>query len=340
MSTIPRFINVDDVDSEIQYTGPWFPDEGSQDSLGHNGPTYRSTLHGTKSDASLSFAFNGTQFRVVGSINIRNDSGVVDPTWQCFIDDINIDPIPPSPDPENNWIFCEQDTLLDGPHTITVNVTVLKNQTFWIDKIQYVPSPNVSLDQAVIVVDNSDPQLQYGPGWRVWYYANITTMTGSTFTFNFIGVSLGWYGPLIPDFPLVSSPATYSIDGQIPISFLLTGVPASTPAANNHKFFETTQLTPGPHTLEVVYEGTDSTPLTLDYLLIQNGTLPSTTTSVSSHANSASAPVGAIAGGVIGGLALIVLVILGFLLLRRHQKRAAQSKAKWHRHQNPGPGLG
>ncbi|KAF8802798.1 hypothetical protein BYT27DRAFT_7111408 [Phlegmacium glaucopus] len=335
MSTTPRFIIVDDFKSEIQYTGPWFPDAGSEYSLGSNGPPYKDTLHGTKSDASLSLTFSGTQFKVVGSINIRNDSGVVDPTWQCFIDDISIDPIPPSPDPENNWIFCEQDALLDGPHIITVDVTVLKNQTFWFDRIQYVPSPSVSLDKAAIVVDSSDPQLQYGQGWQVWYYANITTVAGSTFTFNFIGVSLSWHGPLIPGFPLGSSPATYSIDGQTPISFLLKGIPADTPITNNQKFFETAQYTAGPHTLRVVYEGTNSTPLTLDYLIIQNDTLSSTTTSVPSHATSSttgngasgtSTPVGAIAGGVIGGLVLIVLAILGFLLLRRNQKRAAQEK--------------
>ncbi|KAF8805440.1 hypothetical protein BYT27DRAFT_7085298 [Phlegmacium glaucopus] len=367
-AALPRVINVDDVDSKIQYTGPWFLDEGSQNSLGHNGPPYLGTLHGTNSSASLSFAFNGTLFRVHGTINIRNDSGVVDPTWQCFIDNISINPIPPSPDPQNNWIFCEEDTLLDGPHIITVNVTVLKSQTFWIDKIQYLPSPSVPLDQAAIVVDSGDPQLQYGQGWQVWYYANTTTVTGSTFTYNFIGVSLSWYGPLIPGFPVGSSSVTYSIDGQTPTSFLLQGVSADTPTTNNQKFFETAQYPAGPHTLKVVYEGINSTPLTLDYLIVQNGTLPSTTTSVSSHATSSTtgsvtsstattgngtvigtssastpvkgSPTGAIVGGVIGGLALIVLTILGFLLLRQRQKRATQEQAREHWHQNPGPGLG
>jgi hypothetical protein len=51
---------VDDVDSQIQYTGPWFPDQGgSQDSVGNFGPPYQNTLHGTNSSASLSFPFHG-----------------------------------------------------------------------------------------------------------------------------------------------------------------------------------------------------------------------------------------------------------------------------------------
>jgi hypothetical protein len=53
---------VDDVDSQIQYTGPWFPDQGSQDSVGNFGPPYQSTMHGTISNASLSFAFHGEHY--------------------------------------------------------------------------------------------------------------------------------------------------------------------------------------------------------------------------------------------------------------------------------------
>ena len=56
---------MDDVDSQIQYTGPWFPDQGSQDSVGNFGPPYLSTMHGTKSNASLSFAFQGVSFSLV-----------------------------------------------------------------------------------------------------------------------------------------------------------------------------------------------------------------------------------------------------------------------------------
>ena len=59
-AAVPRFIVVDDVDtSSIQYTGPWYPDQGSQDSVGNFGPPYRSTLHGANANASLAFAFNG-----------------------------------------------------------------------------------------------------------------------------------------------------------------------------------------------------------------------------------------------------------------------------------------
>ena len=151
-----------------------------------------------------------------------------------------------------------------------------------------------------------------------------------------LGVSLSWYGYIPVELPFTPSSATYSIDGETPINFRLNGLPVnSTSTVYNQKFFETAQLSPTSHTLKVVYEGSNSTPLTLDYLIIQNGT---STTSISSLPTSTgntvsatstpkgSVPVGAIVGGVIGGLALVVFAILGFLLLRRRQKRDAQER--------------
>ena len=55
-----RWVVADDTDTDITYTGPWFQDQGSQDTKGNFGPTYNSTLHGANANtASLSFAFNG-----------------------------------------------------------------------------------------------------------------------------------------------------------------------------------------------------------------------------------------------------------------------------------------
>ena len=160
------------------------------------------------------------------------------------------------------------------------------------------------------------------------------------------GTSLSWYGFIPVELPKGSSPATYSIDGQTPVNFLLKGlVITATTTIYNQKFFETAQLTPGSHTLKAVFEGNNSTPLTITYLIIQNGTVSSTstsstTTSVSSPATSSipgsvvsgtsvvgsSTPVGEVVGGVIGGLALIFFVILGVFFLHRRHKRAKQEQ--------------
>lgn len=116
---------------------------------------------------------------------------MLDPTWECFVDDITIGATAPFAFAENNWVFCNQDSLVDGPHVLTVNATVLKNQTFWFDDIQYVPSASVPLGQAAIMVDNLDPQLQYGAGWQaLGNSANMTTVPGSIFTYDFIGMQM------------------------------------------------------------------------------------------------------------------------------------------------------
>lgn len=114
---------------------------------------------------------------------------MLDPTWDCFVDDISIGPTDPFPYAENNWVFCNHPNLVDGPHILTVNATVMKNQTFWFDNIQYSPSAGVPLDKAAIIVDSLDSQLQYGDGWgALGGSANMTTKAGSIFTFDFIGM--------------------------------------------------------------------------------------------------------------------------------------------------------
>lgn len=132
----------------------------------------------------------GTSVKVFGSNNLRNDSGVLDPSWDCFVDNISIGPSTPFQFPENNWVFCSQDKLVDGPHILTVNATVAKEQTFWFDNIQYNPSASVSLEDAAVFVDSLDSQLQYGAGWQaLGSTANMTTQTNSIFTFDFTGAS-------------------------------------------------------------------------------------------------------------------------------------------------------
>lgn len=54
-----RWVIVDDTDPAITYTGPWFPDQGTLNSLGYFGPPYLGTLHGSKSNASFSYSFSG-----------------------------------------------------------------------------------------------------------------------------------------------------------------------------------------------------------------------------------------------------------------------------------------
>lgn len=135
---------------------------------------------------------SGTQFTVLGTSDFSNTSGVVDPALECFIDNNSIDINRPLLVTENNQVVCSHLQLTDGPHVLTVNATILTNQTFWFDDIQYAPSASVPLDQAVIMVDNVDPQLHYMRGWQALpNKTHMTTVPGpSVFIYDFIGMQM------------------------------------------------------------------------------------------------------------------------------------------------------
>jgi len=90
-------------------------------------------------------------------------------------------------------------------------------------------------------------------------------------------VSLAWYGVVPVDAPSTSTTGSYSIDDNESVLFLLQGIQSKTLPQYNQKFFETLLYSAGPHSIVVTYLGnSQTTPLTLDYLIIQNGTFLST----------------------------------------------------------------
>ena len=133
--------------------------------------------------------FSGSLITVMGTSITTNASGTQDPTWECFVDNISIGwKTVLSEYPENNWIFCQNTQLKDGPHVLTVKATVSNQQTFWFDQIQYLPSSDVSLSQATLRIDPTDPAIQYSDGWsELNGIAEMTQTTGSTITFVFSG---------------------------------------------------------------------------------------------------------------------------------------------------------
>ncbi|KAJ3509221.1 hypothetical protein NLJ89_g5333 [Agrocybe chaxingu] len=230
-----------------------------------------------------------------------NDSGIIDPTWECFIDNISIGSTPPSPVSANRWLFCDQLSLLDGPHVLTLNATIRISQTFWFDTIEYVPSPGVSLENKAIGIDSLDPQVlsSFDSRWsNIGNFANMTRQDSE---------SLGWYGFIPTELPHVAAPASFSVDNEEPHNFMIRAIPADSQSVYNQLFFQTDTYPNGRHNLRVLFHGNSTTtPLTLDYLIIQNGTAASTTSGVSpspttsitdSVSGGASSNVGAIVGG-------------------------------------------
>lgn len=145
----------------------------------------------------------------------------------------------------------------------------------------------------------------------------------------FPGVGLSFYGMIPGELPISPSLAAYSIDGGPSTPVALKGLSPGSVTLYNQKFFETPTLPYGLHTLKVTYDGDDgnaSTPLVLDFLLIQNGSIaPNTTTSLPA---STSPPVLVrttkkvnVAGVVCGVLAALVVVLLAAFFFLKHRKQ-------------------
>ena len=273
---------------------------------------------------------SGTEMTVFGTINTRNDSGLIDPSWSCIIDNQSIGVMNPFQFVENNWVLCSTKNLTNSPHTLTVNVNS-KGQSFFFDYLQYDPSnQDDALAGALVQVPRDDPAIKYDADrWEpLGDIATLTRVRGSSMTFDFIGRSVAWYGPIPAEFPIQPSLASYTIDGGPPQSFALKGLGPTEVTAYNQKMFEVDNLPFGTHTLKVTFESDNTTtPLTLGSLLVQNGTV--TTSPASTTTNTPPIAVEAtsksrvnVAGIVCGVLAVLLLgLLLAFVFFRYRRRR-------------------
>ncbi|KDR71807.1 hypothetical protein GALMADRAFT_159207 [Galerina marginata CBS 339.88] len=331
-------ILIDDTNPAIQYSGSWAQETNTRQDSGNNGVPFQNSLHRVDEIASLTYTFRDSNFIIFGSI----ETAPLTPTWQCVLDGT---PSPPSQalytSAGNAAQLCDRDGLSDGLYSITVDVTVPSGgPSFLFDYLEYVPSDDVPLDDAMIELNFSvpDPQIQFVTTgeWFEIFPGHTTSQGGSTFTFNFTGISITWLGFCNNTFPIAPATGTYSIDGQNPVPFILNGsIGQNTDGQFRQAFFDSTQLAAGSHVLEVVYQGTsETTPLTISSLVIQNGTSPltmtPTTTDQSSHPSSNPTTthrfsrIGLIVGCSIGSLLALCLIVALLWFHRRRKLEAAK----------------
>ncbi|KAJ7849350.1 hypothetical protein B0H14DRAFT_2765447 [Mycena olivaceomarginata] len=320
----PRQRVIDDSDPAIQY-GPngWFVADPSTLNGGNFGPIYQDTSHATtSSNSNLTFAFNGTSIKVLGTIMVSIDSNnVTDPTWDCFVDEIKIsNPNPNFKFTENNWVLCEQPQIAAGSHVLTIQVQS-KGRAFYFDYLMYTPPPDASFDTAVLLYPTTDPSVKFGTGWRTFGGENGTNDFGSEVSLAFHGTSVSPYGFVPTELSHNATWATYTIDGGPPVNFTLSGLPS--PQSSTEYFvtlFTTPTIQSGPHSLVITYGGDNQhTPLVIQGFYVTNTTSAS---DLASPSPSPSTPAGAIAGGVIGGLLLLgLLTALAFFCAKRRHRR-------------------
>ncbi|PPQ65171.1 hypothetical protein CVT24_011034 [Panaeolus cyanescens] len=279
-----------------------------------------------------------------------------DPQYECILDGNRIDVPKADFTLRNGFELCKwnQETVQEGTHTIVVNVKS-RGQHFWFDHIMYIPTPSSSHENEVIMVESWDTNIHYSTAdWENLTSWSRMARKGGLLSFHFYGTGVEWSSLRPKEYPGAQTIVLYSFDGNPSTAVVLSGPGSRTHW--NHVVFSVEGLPRGFHTLNVQSLGTEkTTPLSLDSLKIQNGTFPepvdtatpvtvippATTTSgyftttgvrppsTATPANDAvitgpagtgdknSPPIGPIVGGILGGLAIILLFLLGLLYIRR-----------------------
>ncbi|KAK7049993.1 hypothetical protein VNI00_005424 [Paramarasmius palmivorus] len=376
----PRRIVIDDTDARISYEGePWVLDIGSFDNVGIFGAPYNHTSHGTNKDgASLSFTFEVPCYdlREVVSRYLRSSSGDQRQPcvqlqgripfddinalakWACHVDGIQI-PSQPYLQEFNfitDRVLCEKGGLApESLHTLSVEAVIDDpgTQVFWVDRIEYAPLPNASLDNVVLKIDGSDSSLRYSNASGEWAPVGSlgygTNWNDANLSFKFNGTSAALYGfNEGSEYNWRASTGQYRIDNDTqPTAFGIEGSRKDPMKGIQTDFcnvlhFTTPNLDSGLHEMAVTYTGTPQQTggdppewLTIDYLYVTTGdstklnssvttpteALPSQTSN-GTGSSPKKVPVGAIVGGIFGGIAgLALLALSAFFFLRRRKAR-------------------
>lgn len=359
-------VRLDDTDPSIDYSEEgWFSRSDLDVPFGNYGHAYSRTLHGTDNNGNLSFTFAGTAVSLTGVISSNGtSSGSSRPAWTCELDGL---PIALSEGLGSvvfcDWRNVDQ----SGQHTLVFRSQAIPGNTVWVDMIYYVPTRDASLpNDTVIEVPHSSSAVVYtGRGWGTeqsgsqWAVSMKTFRNEESVQVDFVGTTISWWGYAPPEnsssFPQ-STTSSYAIDGGAPTPFDLKGSPHGDPSwLFPFKIFEVS-VPEGRHSLVVVNEGSQVTyPLSFTFLNIKgyaissdssaqlpispSGGVPrlnSTATVSGSSPSEASAnnedseqnvSVGAIAGGVVGGIAFLLLAVLALIIIMRRRRRSRSNSA-------------
>lgn len=126
------------------------------------------------------------------------------------------------------------------------------------------------------------------------------------------GIIFGGYTPGDPD--ALDGMATYTLDDGAPIAF---NIPATAVNKVYQPYFSIPSMEPGPHRLEVINKGNDSTtPLAFSYIYTKNAPASA---QPASQPNRLSKIIGGAVGGGLGAILLVVLLVFGVIEIRKRR---------------------
>ncbi|KAF7362780.1 hypothetical protein MVEN_00627700 [Mycena venus] len=317
---------VDDDDIAVQYSANW--------RLQGLPPSYEGTEHSAlAAGESATLVFRGTSIMVFGTVAGGGQARM----------DFSIDGKPSgSFDTQTltgggrNQRFFTSAALEDALHTLTLvdNDSNLEFRTLFLDYFVYTTTSTAG---KLVLIDDTDTVLTYSPGWKA-----ITNTTGSLESTQHVApltaswVALSFEGIRIS---LIGNGSVTSvvIDGSEQLT--ISQIPADT---NN--LFQSSVLSQAKHTMNISVP--DENLLAIDYFLITTASssddppasssamslsrvAPTTqassslslspsspTTQTSSQTPLKRTPIGAIAGGAVGG-ALLIFALLAIFMRRR-----------------------
>ncbi|KIM22509.1 hypothetical protein M408DRAFT_28640 [Serendipita vermifera MAFF 305830] len=318
-------IVVDDADPGIQYTGSW---TALTAALYLTNPEHMKTIHESHQQGdTITYTFTGTQITVYCSLSSPHRKGIPSSTYQIdsgtpvrfnstgevpnvVLWTSNVSHIP----------FYTSPSLPEGQHTIKITVEPgTGTPSFYFDFFAITTS-NWQAGPNVIVDDADTSLIDYGPGWTqegIWRefggsVRRTLADTNGTGVFKFQGTSLsvyaslnGYYGgtPYIAAFALDDRPRIFHTEGLADnvehrltmTAIVVPGVPAW--------FFDYFVFTPSSASITSVIPDSGSS-----------------TTNAAVGVNTSTPPTGAIVGGVVGGIAVLALVLFALFWRRRRQQ--------------------
>ncbi|KAJ7584085.1 hypothetical protein C8J56DRAFT_1028083 [Mycena floridula] len=305
---------------------------------------------------ALELAFQGTSATFIGITTIQLYGNTPNtPEFTVSIDGAT--PYTTSTDDLKppHYLQWYQSPLLDqGDHIIKLDGL---NGT-GVDYIVISPGNDTSLTDKLLMVDDSYSLINYANHWEVApamglsgngsdYAGNVfqntthtTAIVGAYLNFSYTGADLTLYG--VYDWTKTGSfDLTIQVDQQSPFTLTYDSSAQHTPLVPQQphfKLFNTGDLSIGDHTVVAnLSRCTGDQSLIVDYITYTPGfsslaTMPNLTdghrTSIPSPdsdnngSSTKKTPVGAIAGGVVGGVVVLaILAVLGFLFWRKRSRR-------------------
>lgn len=111
------------------------------------------------------------------------------PSWTCSIDGnalISVN-LSQTPLPINSVEICSLANITTMPSNLSVVASNTADGLFLFDSIFYEPDASTILDNATILVEAFDSQIQYDSGWKRGNTGMETSVQGASMTFDFVG---------------------------------------------------------------------------------------------------------------------------------------------------------